>query len=86
MKRMNVLLASAFLSIGLAQFASAENRAGAPSTAPCTAAELTVRSQPSKATGIHLAQVTPPPCGNCTLPSGQRGNIVRGVCSVCENR
>lgn len=85
MKRLNVLVAAALMSMGLGQIAAAENRAGAPSAPPCAAAEQAVRSQP-KGTGIELAQITPPPCGNCTLPSGQRGNIVQGVCRVCENR
>lgn len=85
MKRLNVLCAAAVLAIGLGQIAAAENRAAAPSEPPCTAADQAARSQP-KGGGVYLAQITPPPCGNCTLPSGQRGNIVQGVCRVCENR
>ena len=85
MKRLNLLLATAILSVALAQSGAAENRAATPSEPPCAAADQHVRAQQKRA-GVHLAQVSPPPCGNCTLPSGQRGNFVRGVCSVCENR
>lgn len=87
MNRHVITLACGLLSIGLAQMsAAADNRAGTPSSPPCTAAEQNARTQPPKGTGVYLAQIQPPPCGNCTMPSGQRGNFVQGQCRVCENR